>query len=228
MTNNEEFNMSDEIVSGELRDGIIKAEAWAQAIVIKTPDEYSTAIKGVNRLKTIKANIIEFFRPSKEAAHTAWKSIVANEKTFTDKLDAAEKLAKTAILKYLEDEERKRIDEERRLQAEADEKARKERERLQAQAAKAAESGKTEKAEALIERAEMVTPVAVVIESKIKYAGQSVRNTWKAKIIDADAVPREWCVPDQKMLDAIAKSTNGLKKIAGVEFYEEKTLVNRK
>jgi hypothetical protein len=222
------INMSDEIVSGELKNGIIKAEAWAQSVVIKTPDEYSTALEEVKSLMRFKTKIIELFRPSKEAAHTAWKSVIAIEKVFTDKIDASEKLAKTAMLKYQEEEERKSIAEERRLQAEADEKARKERERLQAQAAKAAESGKTEKAEALIERAEMVTPVAVVIESKIQYAGQSVRSTWKAKIVDADAVPREWCVPDQKQLDAIAKSTNGLKKIAGVEFYNEKTLAIRK
>jgi len=215
-------------VTPELNGKVSKVEEWAGALVIKTPAEYSVALQTVQRIKAIRSNVVEFFKLSKDSAYAAWKAIVANEKSFTDKLDAAEKTAKRVLLAYQEAEEAKRIAEERRLQAIADEKARKEQERLKAQAEKAAADGKGEKAEALLERAETVAPVAIVVESRIQDTAQSVKKTWKARIVDANLVPREWCIPDEKALDAFAKSTKGMKTVAGVEFFEEKSLSIRK
>lgn len=215
-------------VTPELKGNVSKVEAWAGALVIKTPAEYSVALQTVQRIKAIRFNVVDFFKLSKDSAYAAWKAIVANEKSFTDKLDAAEKTAKRVLLAYQEAEEAKRIAEERRLQAIADEKARKERERIEAQAEKARAAGKEEKAEALQEKAEAVAPAAVVVESRIQDTAQSVKRTWKARIIDANAVPREWCIPDEKALDAFANSTKGMKPVAGVEFFEEKSLSIRK
>lgn len=51
-------------------------------------------------------------------------------------------------------------------------------------------------------------------------AGSSVRGVWKATIVDADAVPRAWCVPDEKRIAAMARATKGGKPtaIAGVVY----------
>jgi hypothetical protein len=40
-----------------------------------------------------------------------------------------------------------------------------------------------------------------------KPSGASTREVWEAEIIDASAVPREWCLPDEKRIAALARTT---------------------
>ena len=46
----------------------------------------------------------------------------------------------------------------------------------------------------------------------------------KARVTSAAALPKEYMVPNEKMLDALAKASKGAMKIPGVEFYTESIL----
>ena len=212
---------------------ISKCEAWATELVVSTPEQHSKARSDVKSIKLLKNGIVKFFEKSKDLAYASWKEICGQEKGFTDKLDAAERIAKDKIMRYEIAEEEKRLAMERKLQAEADEKARKETERLAARAAKAEASGKLEKAEALAEQAEAVVPVAIKVESKLDTKGSSIKTTWKGEVVSlmeltAAAVPgsvaASFLMVNQKMVDAFARSTKGQVTVPGIKFVEEKSM----
>lgn len=56
-----------------------------------------------------------------------------------------------------------------------------------------------------------------------KVAGFSRRTTWKAEVVDAAKLPREYLIPNQAALDGLAKATKGSVAIPGVRFYEVET-----
>jgi hypothetical protein len=227
--------MSENIVIPQETDKrITRAEAWANALVIKTPEQDAEASQNIKALKTIKNSIMEFFRPSKESAAATHKAIVANEKLFTDKLDGVERIAKQKILAYREEQERIRLAEQARLQAEADEKARREREALEKKAAKY----KTEeKKQAALEQAAMVTAPVVNVESKIQDTASSIRKTWKGEVVDkvaliqaaatGNAVALSMIEINEAAVNSFARSCKGQIAVAGVKFFEEKSLSTR-
>lgn len=47
-------------------------------------------------------------------------------------------------------------------------------------------------------------------------------KTWVYKIIDPNAIPREYCVPDSRLLNQAVK--NGIRSISGCEIYEETSI----
>lgn len=209
-------------VDPQTEQGITTLEAWAKTLVIRNADEHAYAVETLKGVKAWRGKIVDFFAESKEAAHKAWKGIVANEKSFTDRLDFVEQASKRAILKYQQEQERLLAEQQRQAQAEADEKARKERERLEKEAAKL----KTpELRQAKLEAAAAVVAPVIQIASPVeKPSGVATRKTWKARVVNVDAVPREYMLVNEKALAAIATSTKGSIKVPGVEFYVEESL----
>ena len=137
-------------------------------------------------------------------------------------LETAERDVKRAIGVYLDVQEQER----RRLQADAEAKARKERERLQAQAQAAEKAGKVERSEVLAERAaQVVAPVVVTAPPRV--AGQSVRKAWKFEIVDAQAIPREYLVPDESKIRKVVAALGADAVIAGVRVYAETVIASR-
>jgi hypothetical protein len=165
----------------------------------------------------MRAKVIEFFKDSKENAHRAWKAICANEGKFTDRLDMAKENAKSAIVRYDNEQAAIRRKEQARLQAIADEQARKEKERLEKQAEKL----KTpERKEALLEQAAQVTAAVVELSpDKSETKGRTTRWQWRCK--DFTAVPDSYKMLNEKMLNGIATSTKGALEVPGIEFYPE-------
>jgi hypothetical protein len=63
-----------------------------------------------------------------------------------------------------------------------------------------------------------------------KTPGVSSREVWTAEVIDPGAVPREWCVPDVKRIEALARSAPGRSEpapIPGVSFIRKIVTVGR-
>ncbi len=206
-------------VNPEMETGITKLESWSKSLVVDNQENRILAIDIAKQVKGRKKQIVEFFADTKDKAHQTWKAIVAQEKSFTDRLDSVERLTKQAIITYDNEVERQRQEERARLQAEADKKARVERERLE----KAAEKLKTPelKEQRLEEAAEIIAPVVQMAEpEKVK----GTRTTWKHRVMNVDELDRQYMIPNDKMLDGIARSTKGNIKIAGVEFYPVKSL----
>ena len=116
-----------EKLSPELENKISNIEILP--ILVMGPESRDGVVEMVKEVKSMKSKIVAFFAVSKDSAYKTWKAICSNEKTFTDRLDAVEKNAKTAILKYDNEQEAERRKEQMRLQAAEDARAARERER---------------------------------------------------------------------------------------------------
>ena len=204
------------VITGALKKEIGTLEGWTKTVAVRNPVERKAVYEAVIGVKTKRAQIVESFKVSKESTYAAWKSVVAHEKSFTDKLDDFEKAGKKAILQFDAIEEKRIEDERKKQQAIADENARKERERL----LKKAETLKTpEKKEAALAAAASVqAPVIEIAPTVQKQAGESTRQIWYAEIINPSLVPREYLMVNEKMLDGIAKNSKGAMQIPGVVF----------
>jgi len=54
---------------------------------------------------------------------------------------------------------------------------------------------------------------------------QHLRKEWKGEIVEPEKVPREYCVPDQKLINQAVRM--GVREIPGVKIYEKVTGVHR-
>ncbi len=198
---------------------------WAQGLVVTSADDFEAAGERLKTIKGLSKRIVDFFKPMKQAADATKKAILDAEKKLSVPLENAELLAKRAMLGYQQAEQRKADEERRRLQAEADEAARREREALEKKAA-AAKKPETQAKHA--EAAAMVVaPVVHVAADTPKVAGIATVKTWKYRIVDAAAIPREFLMVDEKKLGQFARAMKDGATVAGVEFYCEETLSSK-
>lgn len=216
-------------MSDETNIEVIKAEVMpvaidAAAMVVTNAEQYAVASEFLKTIKGAQKKVVDFFAPMKQKAHEAHKAITQQESATLKPLQDAETSLKRNLLTFYNEQERIRIEAQRKLQAEADEAARKERERLEREASKL----KTPelKAERLEQAASVIAPVVSVASVAPVVSGQSIRKTWTAKVVNLELVPREWLVVNEKALDAFAKATKGAVKVAGVEFVEVSSLAS--
>ena len=217
--------MTELTLSPELSQTVGTLEQWGKALVIQTVEGRNDAIAAIKTVKERRCAIVAFFADTKQKAHAAWKAIVSQESSFTDKLDAVESSVKRAVLVFDRAQEQQRSEEQGRLQKTANEAAQRERDRL----AKEAERLKTPalKQERLAMAQAVVAPVVTLAPVAPRVEGVQTRKTWKARVVDAALVPREFLTVNQAALDAFAKAVKGATPVAGVEFYEDATLAIR-
>lgn len=220
----------------ELDEKIIRADTLAtvmESLTIATPDDYHDAAEYLKTTKSLIKEIEACFGPLKQKASEAHKLIVAEEKKQLAPLVAAELLVKRRMLGYQDEQNRIAQAEQRRLQAIADEKARKEREELERKAAAAKKpetKAKWEEAAAQVAPA----PVIHVATAAPKVAGTSIRKTWKAAVVDHAAFFKFVCeskrddliLVNDKALDSYAKSMAERASMPGVKFTEVSTLAS--
>lgn len=217
----------------------------AQDYKITSPEE---AIKAADDLKAVKALAKEMNK--KRLAITgpinkALKEVNALFKPAKDWVSKAEKLIKSKLLAFQREQERIA----RKLQVEADERARKEQEaareerlRLEEAAIEAEWMGATEEAEELREEAEVqeeveVLEAPIVVSAAPKIEGITTRKTWKAKVTDKllfvqhVANKRNDLIGlikiDQSALNAQARLLKEDLDIPGIKAVPEETIVAR-
>ncbi len=200
-----------EVLTIENAAGYSSAAAWLQKIKAKAKALEDARREMTRPLDESKARIIDWFRGP------------------LGLLGDAEAKIKSAMLAYTEAERRAAEKEQRRLAEEAAASAERERAAILAEAAAHRQAGLDETAEDLEEEAEEVEPAPVVrvVPNLPRVSGIATRTVWKVRILDPDAIPREYMIPDEKQLLAIAKATKGAKRIPGVEFYSEAVLAAR-
>lgn len=154
-----------------------------ELVEVKITDQamYDTAAEQMKKVKGFAKSIEERRKELTKPLDESKKEIMAFFNPALETCQKAEGLIKRGILEYSEEIERKR----RIAQAAAEETARKEREKLIAQAEKAAEKGKEEKAQALEEVATTVV-AAPVHEAVQAVKGVSFRETYSCAI---DSLP---------------------------------------
>lgn len=179
--------------------GEIRAQLKAR---IKRADDLRKQL--TQPLDFVKKNIMGLFAPLQENLEKAVAGLDRKVIAYTEEVD---RLAREA-------------------QAKAEEDARKERERLEAKAKKAEAQGKTETAQLYQEQAEMVITPAVT-PSTPKVAGQGIKETWYAEVVDMSKLPNKYKLPDMVTLNKMAQASHGKVSVPGVVFRSKKSVVGR-
>ena len=183
--------MTELLVQQEATVAVEKAERSVGQLIAGLPmvvtsreirDIATDAIRGVkSRYNEIEAERKALTKPLNDTVDR----INAMFKRPLAALKDAEGRGKAGVQRWDDEQERKRVEEQRRLQAEADERARKEREKLAREAAKL----KTpELREARLEEAASIVAPVVMIAEPEKPKGESTRQRWKMKLTDKAAL----------------------------------------
>lgn len=194
-------------------------EEFARTYQVTTAEQYSAGAEDLKRVKAAQKCLEDERTGITGPLNAALKRVNNLFRTPGDRLARIERAIKQRLGDFADEQERLRREEQRK----ADEVARKDRERIEAQAAKAAAAGKTEKAEQLQERAASVV-APVVHRDPPKVAGLSSREVWKFEVVDPAQVPREWCAVDESKIRRQVAATRGETKIPGVRVYAERQL----
>jgi colicin import membrane protein len=203
--------------------------AKASYAVIATPDEYEAAGLDLQSVKSAQKALEAARTKVTVPLNQVVKAVNELFKKPAEALDQAEAIIKRGMLAYTVKAEQERRAQEAAI-AEAN---RKEQERLEEQARKAAASGKTAKADSLLERAAAI-PQSVEIASVVpRISGQSVRSLWRAEITDKLAL-LQYVVAHPEWLHLVEANEKVLNKMAGptlaipgVKAVEERILASR-
>lgn len=196
-----------------------------QGIVVK---DNTALLSAGNELKTIKGKLNELDSLRKGMTRpldAAKKAIMDFFRIPQERLEKAESTIKRAMLTYQQEQERIRLKEEARLRDLALKEEARKKAALDARADKAEANGNLEKAEELRQQKEQVFAPAPVLASTVaKVDGVSTKKVWKYRIVDANAIPRDYMMPDTVKIGAVVRATKGTMNIPGVEIYAEETL----
>lgn len=208
------------------RDDVREVTAETQAIAalagsfhVTTVEQYVAAGTELTRIAAAQKRIETVRMAITRPMDAAKKAVLDFFRDPEAKLETAKNTIKRAMIAYDDVQRRAREEDQRR----ADEAARRERERLAAQALRAAESGKVEKAVQLEQRAQAV--VAPIIQREPpRVTGVNYREMWKLEVTDPALVPREYLVVDESKIRKVVGALKGDAQIAGVRVWSEKQI----
>ena len=159
----------------------------AEMTPVSTHAEYEAAVGFGREIKTLQSRITEFFKPLKKGAYDSWKAICARENEFLDPAGKAERILKTSMSAWLQEQERKRQAEEAERRRVQEAEAR----RLQEEALAAIDAGREEEADVLIAESEIAQDIADFPAPPMQepVRGAAVRKDWEVVITDETMVP---------------------------------------
>lgn len=213
--------MNEVMVPDEVKTAVESRVQWARSLVVRSQGEREQAGAVIREVKGLIAAIDARFDDAVKAAHGAWKSAVAVRDSFRKGPEEVERLCKAACVTFDLMEESRRRAEQMRLQAIADEQARKEKEAL---LKKAAAYKTPEKAEQARQEAAAIVPPTVHIPEAPKAAGESMVTNWLFKIVDTSIIPPEYKMVDESKIGKVVRATKGTLAIPGVEIYSTKSM----
>jgi len=175
-------------------------------------DELGRTIK--NKMKSVLA----FFEPMRLSTDDAHKAVLRAREAAVGPLRQAEEHLNLQVSAY------RRAEQQRQREIEAKREA-EERKRIAQQRAKEAEAARARGREALAKTIESA-PIEVAVEkaeSTLPSTGSKLRRNWKFRIVDAQAVPREWCSPDPIRIGQFVRDNKekAIAAIPGVEVYAD-------
>jgi hypothetical protein len=181
----------------------------ARGIVVQTKEQHAAALEIIKRCGQTEKQVLGLFAKPKGDSHTAWKSIVAAEKSLLAPLREAKRLAGDKCSEFEREQERIRLEEQRLLE-EAARKA--EEERVLAEAAAAQDAGDYELAEQIVSE-DIEVPV-VKVEAKTAHVdGVSSRTLWSAEVTDKVAL-LEFVLANRQFANLIEPNTSALNALA--------------
>jgi len=220
--------MSTEIMLEQKKDDIV---AKVTSIEIVDALTYERAVEYAKGIKAVGKDIELFCEEGIKSAHATWKTLLAARDEKLKPLQEAEKILKGKMIRFTEEEERKRKIEEARLR---EEMRKKDEELRLAQAAELEKEGRIEEAAQIIE--EPVYTPAVTLPKVEQPKGVSYRENWSAQVTDLKAlcravvegrVPEAAISPNMTVLNQQARSLKSALNWPGVKVISEKTAALR-
>lgn len=225
-----------------------EAVTWAERAKGLRIVDAASCVKASHLLRSIKglrSDIQRWFAPHLEAAmetkrkaETARKGLADEQARMEANLVEAEAVVKKALVAWDTEQERVRLEQQRKLQAEAQREA--ERLSLEAAAAMEMEANTLGDAEMLQEARELFaqpnTPVVTVEKSTPKVEGITYRDNWKAADdVDVKALaaavaagaPTTFITANMSALNAFARATKGTATVDGVRFFNDRQIAAR-
>lgn len=216
---------------------------------VVTKDQYIEAGERLKQIKSAQKQVVDLFRESKKKASDAHKAICAAEKKLLTPLKSAEDACTYQVKLFLSAERKRKEEEQRRLQLEAEKQAKEEAERLkkereeeQLKMAEMFESqGMTEEANEVLNTPIQSTPVIVPVvapraQDIEKIDGVHSRKNYKAEVVDlmllvqevaAGRQPLALLEPNTKKLNQLAKSLEAELRIPGVRVFNDESIVTK-
>jgi hypothetical protein len=211
----------DEQIRAEVRP-ILDA---AKALAVTDEQTYGEAMVLGAECAKRAARVEDLFKPSKDAAHRAWKTITGTVASLVDPLNEAKKLCTTKASRWRQVEQARRQAEQRA----AEDVARKAAEETRLRAAVTLEqSGAPALAAQVLEAPVVAAPVekAAPIRSEVK---EVYRENWQVEVVNFGAlvqavkdgkVPFEVLQPNLQVLRVMAKAAKGKMEIPGVRMWD--------
>lgn len=193
----------------DLQKGISGLQKTAAEMRVSNNDEYEAAADFRKKVKLFISEVEERFAEPKASAWATHKAINKLEKETLEGPREAEAMVTRKVTAYLDEQEAKRREEERKLEAK----------RLK-------DEGKTKQAEQVLAGKREVT--GTTVESSVpKVDGMHTTQRWKFRITDEKKIPREYLTPDETKIGQMVRTMKGDTDIPGIEPYSETGLVNR-
>jgi hypothetical protein len=217
---------------------IAEAKTLANAVVVSNAAECTAAKNILVEIATRRKRIVEWFKPKKQAMDLAKQTLLDGEREFLNPLDTARQHIESAILTWEQEENRKAAVEAANRQQEAEAAAQKERDYLNAQAAKAKLAGDTVSAQQFkqaAQQAEAIIPAAVTTPTipQVRGVGSRtvtvpVEDSIKLDVLIVAAARdrrlRRFLVADISELKRYGRDNPGTAKVPGVVFRQEVSL----
>lgn len=160
------------------------------SISIFDQDSYAAAGEVGKGLKELEKKIIDYFEPLRVTAKANYDAVLEKKNSELAPVKEAMDVLRKTMNVFIQEQERIRQEQERIARVAAEEAAKKEREKLLAQAVKAEEKGKDERAESLMEKAEAVyaEPVAVApaIDKTVRTSSGNITQAKETQITVVD------------------------------------------
>lgn len=188
----------------EIQKHIDQIVTEIEGLTIESEEQYKQAASFLrDKVKPALKMVKDEFEPERKEKHAAYKEVTDTIKQYTDRLTKVESSVKRIMAAWYTEQERIKREEQRRIAAEAEER------RL----AEAIETGNEEKLED-----PFIPDVAPAVE---KEDGISYVPVWKFRIVNPNALPREYMVPDEQKIRKIVTALKADTQIPGVEVYED-------
>ncbi len=214
--------------STELQGEVGQHVELAKAINITTQEQYANAGELRAGLKALDKKAVDFFKPLKQKIDESKKVVLDAEKKVREPLAEAGRILNPKLISWENEQERKRLAEQRRLQEIAQKQAEKD---AKAEAKALEKEGRSE--EAAIVRETPVEPSAVVVATSTpKVAGLVRRENWKFEVTHFAAVlaevmegrqPAGILQINEMVIGAQVRSLKGDFKCPGIRVWSEKT-----
>jgi hypothetical protein len=223
-----EFEKTDLASLGLIPSGMDLSIEECRALQVVNAQSYDAGAKARLKIKTFLKDIEARRKAATEPYRERINAINNLVKGFCEVWEQAEKGIGSKLLAWDEEQRRKQLEEQRRINAALAKKADEEKAALEAKALAALQRGKEAAAVKLVEKMEAVKAQEVVFQPvKPTSEGVSYRETWKAEVNNVDLVPRGFLMVDEQKLNKFARETKGSVVVPGVRFYPEKTLIQR-